>query len=91
MKYVRITSASLFLISLPLFEQTLASDQAVAQLIVTLLLFGSLGTFCFTEGFLFKPPARTKPNIFGARFFFVFCCLIAFLRSLGQKRTRRAF
>jgi hypothetical protein len=76
MKYVRIASASLFLISLPLFGITQMTDEPVASLLVTMLLFGSLGTFCFTEGFMFKPPTRTKFNIYGARFFFVFCLII---------------
>ncbi len=66
----------MFLISMLLFGFTLFTDQPVAHLIVTVLLFGSLGTFCFTEGFLFKPPQRTKLNIYGARFFFVASCLI---------------
>jgi len=76
MKYVRITSASLFLISILLFGLTALGDEPIAHATVSLLLWGSLGTFCFTEGFLFKPPERTKLNIYGARFFFVFACMI---------------
>jgi hypothetical protein len=76
MKYVRIISASLFLVSILLFGFTLFGDGPIAHAAVSLLLWGSLGTFCFTEGFLFKPPKRTKLNIYGARFFFVAACLI---------------
>ena len=76
MKYVRITSASLFLISILLFGFALFGDGPIAHATVSLLLWGSLGVFCFTEGFLFKPPERTKLNIYGARFFFVAACII---------------
>jgi hypothetical protein len=76
MKYVRVISASLFLISILLFGFALFGDRPIAYAAASLLLWGSLGTFCFTEGFLFKPPERTKLNIYGARFFFVAACLI---------------
>jgi hypothetical protein len=76
MLYVRITSASLFLISILLLGFTLFGDRPIAHAAVSLLLWGSLGTFCLTEGFLIKSPERTKLNIYGARFFFVAACLV---------------
>ena len=48
----------------------------MAYAAASLLLWGSLGAFCFTEGFLFNPPKRTKVNIYGARFFFVASIII---------------
>ena len=76
MKCIRITSIILFIISIFLFGLTALGDSPIAHATVSLLLWGSLGTFCITEGFLFKPPKRTKLNIYGARFFFVAACII---------------
>ena len=76
MKHVRIISASVFLISIVLWGFALIGDGPFAYDMTSLLLWGSLGTFCFTEGFMFSPPQRTKFNIYGARFFFVAACIV---------------
>jgi hypothetical protein len=76
LKTFRTVSASLFIISIVLWGFSLFGENPFAYAGVSFLLWGSLGAFCFTEGFLFDPPKRTKVNIYGARFFFVASMII---------------
>ena len=76
LKAIRTVSATIFLISIALFVFALFDERPLVYALASILLWGSLGTFCFTEGFLFKSPKRTKVNIYGARFFFVASVII---------------
>jgi hypothetical protein len=88
-KYFRGACVGVFLLSIPLFGLAASADQSIWFYVASILTWGALGLFCYTEGFWFQPPARTKLNIYTARFFFIGCSLI-FLQILFVLSTGRA-
>ena len=88
-RYFRGTSIAVFLLSLPLFGFAASTDSSFWFFAASILIWCSLGAFCYTESFWFKPPARTKLNIYFARFFFAGSALIV-LQILFVLITGRA-
>ncbi len=65
-RYFRGARISIFVLSIPLSVFAASTDQSAWFYVASILTWSSLGAFCYTEGFWFKSPARTKLNAPGS-------------------------
>jgi hypothetical protein len=70
-KKYRLYSIITFAIGVVAFTLSMSMKGNDTFLLSGLIAFSSMSFFLFTEAFLFPEPARSKFNIYAARFFFV--------------------
>lgn len=71
----RRISITLLLPSFVLLPFSFATENALVISIAFLVLYSALGVFCYSEGFHYSPPERSRVGIWLARFTFVSCAL----------------